>query len=224
MKELHAAIFDMDGLMIDSEPLQLRAMNASLQPYGARIEEDEWAGLIGQRGVDIFTSIREREGLEVEVPELLRIKNEAYHKILESEVHAMPGLDSAIEVCKRAGLRLALASSSVLRDIFIVLDRLGLRSVFDVVVSGEHVERGKPEPDIFLQTAELLGIPPGECVVLEDTTHGVAAAKAAGMLCIAVPNHYTRGQDFHAADLVLGSLADLSLPGLESLSAEHEPR
>ena len=113
---------------------------------------------------------------------------------------------------------MAVASSSVRTDIEVILQSLGLLDEFEVIISGDQVKEGKPHPEIFLGAARLLGIEPAHCLALEDTTYGVAAAKAAGMYCIAVPNRFTANQDFDQADLVLDSLAQFELDALPALS------
>ena len=218
MRYLQAAIFDMDGLMIDSEHLQWLATNAALAPYSVRIEEAQWAGMIGRRALEILTEIKSKHGLDASVEELLSEKNKAYRELIRRDVPVMSGLYKAIDNCRQAGLRMALASSSILQDITLVLNSLRLASVFEVIVSGDEVTHGKPDPEIFLAAARLLEIDPANCLVLEDTTHGVEAAKAAGMVCVAVPNNFAREQDFRRADVVLHSLDDLDLNLLTELS------
>lgn len=213
---LQAVIFDMDGLMIDSEPVQWRAMNSVVAPYGVTIDEPEWASMVGRRAVDNLALLSEKHHLEVDPAELVISKNAAYHDLIRhrENVIPMPGLYEAIDEARQAGLKLALGSSSVLGDIKIILKALSLSTTFDVVVSGDQVARGKPDPDIFLEVARRLAVHPSRCLVLEDTAHGVAAAKAAGMMCIAVPGHFTRHQDFSKADAVLKSLSELDFSRL----------
>ncbi|MFL5732403.1 MAG: HAD family hydrolase [Chloroflexia bacterium] len=213
---LQAVIFDMDGLMIDSEPVQLRATNSALDPLGVRIAETEWAGMVGRRAIDMLADLKSKYGFDADIHDVQRAKNAFYRDLIAREVPPMPGLYEAIEVCKQAGLRLALASSSIREDISLVLASLHLQQTFEVIVSGDQVTHGKPHPDIFRAAARRLGVPPENCLVLEDTAHGIQAAKAAGMFACAVPNRFTAGQDFRQADAVLASLADLKLALPES--------
>jgi HAD superfamily hydrolase (TIGR01509 family) len=214
---LQAVIFDMDGLMVDSEPTQLLTTNAALASTGVHITEEEWRGMIGRRGVEILEDLKARYGFEAEVADLLRVKTVAYREAINREVVPMPGLFQAIERCKQAQLQIAVASSSVLEDIRIVVRNLGLDGVFDALVSGEHVKHGKPAPDIFVEAARVLGVEVSRCVALEDTAHGVIAAREAWMLCVAVPNDFTAGQDFSRASAVLGSLAEFDPAHIEAL-------
>jgi HAD superfamily hydrolase (TIGR01509 family) len=127
----------------------------------------------------------------------------------------MPGLYETIDAARAAGLKIALGSSSVLDDIEIILSALRLTGAFDAIVAGDQVAHGKPAPDIFLEAARRLEVEPARCLVLEDTAHGVIAAKAAGMLCVAVPGHFTQHQDFSNADMVLPGLKALDLGAID---------
>jgi HAD superfamily hydrolase (TIGR01509 family) len=217
MSWIRLVIFDMDGLMIDSEHAQRDAMNMALAPSGVQIPEAEWGGMIGRRAVDILAGLREQYSLTTGVVELLDLKNRAYSALIETEVTPMPGLYELVERCRQAGLPAAVASSSCLEDIRAVVRGLGLESAFAALVSGDHVSKGKPDPEIFLLTARRLNVEPGRCVVLEDTAHGITAAKRAGMVGVAIPNSLTKDQDFSEADMVLNSLADVDISALEEL-------
>lgn len=219
MTALHAAIFDMDGLIADTEPVMRLAVNAALAPYGVQVGEEGWARMVGKRGIENFTDLKEMHGLHPEPDELLRAKNAAYHRLLRENVAPMPGVYEAIETCKAQGLKLALASSASAQDIAIVLEALRLDGAFEEVVSGDDVIKGKPDPQIFLLAAARMGVEPPRCVVLEDTAYGVTAAKAGGMRCIAVPNYFTSDQDFSRADAVLSSLVSFSPAVLQGLGA-----
>jgi sugar-phosphatase len=127
------------------------------------------------------------------------------------ELPAMPGAVEAVSALFDAGYPLAVASSGIREYITLVLERLGIADRFRVVVTGADVAHGKPHPEPYLVTAARLGVPPANCVVFEDATVGVLAAKAAGMRCIAVPNpEATQTQDLSTADLILSSLTDFT--------------
>lgn len=217
MGRLKAAVFDLDGLMIDSEPLQLRGTNLALKPLGIQIDEAEWMRMVGRRTIDNLERLRDTYGFEADLQDVKRVKDEEYRRLITLEIPQMPALHSAMEVCREGGLDLALASCSVRTDVEIVLDSLGLSEDFQVVVTGDDVSIGKPDPEIFLETARRLRVSPHACVVLEDTAYGLAAAKATGMWCIAVPNRFTADQDFEKADLVLETLGELDLDMLNGL-------
>jgi beta-phosphoglucomutase-like phosphatase (HAD superfamily) len=134
----------------------------------------------------------------------------------------MPGLFILTDMLKKAGFRLALASSSNFDHIQIVLKKLNLEDCFEVILSGDHVEKGKPNPEIYQKTAQKLRVRPEQCLVLEDTQTGVSAAKGAKMKCIAVPNQYTKGQDFSKADVRVKSLLDISIKIIHQVMEKND--
>ncbi len=210
-------IFDMDGLMVDSEPVQLKAINDALQPLGIRVDEPEFIDMVGRKAIENFRTLQRQHGFSEPPEEVEQRKNLAYLQRIKTELHPMPGLYQAITLCQRENLITAIASSSPRKDILAVLDILELTDTFAVIASGDQVKTGKPAPDIFLKAAELLALPPASFLVLEDTAHGVNAAKAAGMYCFAIPNRFTLHQDFSQADRVLNSLEELTISLIHSL-------
>ncbi len=208
---LRAAIFDMDGLLVDSEPLWHRA----------EVE------ILGARGVPLrLEDVRETKGMFVN--EVTRFWHERYpwsgddpDQVAETVVDAVidlvvtegelqPGVHRAIEECQRRDLALAIASSSQYRLIDRVLDHFDLRRFFPVVHSAEDEPYGKPHPAVFLSAAAKLGVAPDACVVWEDAAAGVLAAKAARMVCVAVPEPAERARrSFAIADVILGSLEEI---------------
>jgi HAD superfamily hydrolase (TIGR01509 family) len=211
MKRIRGVIFDMDGLMVDSEPVQLRAVNDALRPLGISVSEADFMDMVGRRAIDNFRELKRRYGFGESPGQVEERKDRAYLKRVRGELKPMPGLFRVIEMCEAKGLLLALASSSPLKDIRGTLEILGLENRFSFIVSGDDVKRGKPDPEIFLKAAERCGQPPSSLLVLEDSGHGVNAASAAGMYVIAVPNRFTTGQDFSRADRVLSSLTEFAI-------------
>jgi mannitol-1-/sugar-/sorbitol-6-/2-deoxyglucose-6-phosphatase len=215
-----ASIFDMDGLLVDSEVLWheaeieiLGGLGVPLDPDGCRTTKgmfvDEvtahWFGLYPWEGPapgEVAVTVVDR------VIELILAKGEL-----------KPGAEWAIDLCAERGLALAVASSSQYRLIEAALTRFSLRDRFTVVHSAEDEPYGKPHPGVFLSTAAELGAPPRRCVVWEDAPAGVLAAKAASMACIAVPEHGEGGHPaFGLADLVVGSLLDVDGPALDDVA------
>jgi HAD superfamily hydrolase (TIGR01509 family) len=216
-QHIKGIIFDLDGLMVDSEPVQLKAINDALKPLGICVEETEFIDMVGRKAIENFIALKEKHGFTRSPEELEQQKNLAYMERIRTELKPMPGLVHALDLCRDEKLIAAIASSSPRPDILAVLELLGLTNRFSVIASGDMVKRGKPWPDVFLKAAEMLGTAPSTLLVLEDTAHGVNAAKAAGMFCIAIPNHYTRGQDFFNADKVLDSLEELDMNIIKDL-------
>ena len=205
-------IFDMDGLLVDSEPLWVRAEMQVFGEVGIALTEEDCALTKGLRTDDVIAYWHARRAwaepspLEVQTRLVARVAD-----LVRAEGAALPGVQHALALAKKNG-PIALASSSPSAVIHATLARLGLESAFDVVQSAEHESHGKPHPGVFLRTAERLGVPAPQCLVLEDSLTGVIAAKAARMACIAIPPDYPH-QDarFVLADKVIGSLLELDL-------------
>jgi HAD superfamily hydrolase (TIGR01509 family) len=211
MNVIESVVFDMDGLMVDSEPVQFRAFNDVLAPLGVTVTEAEFIDMVGRRAIDNFRQLVEQYDLEESAESINARKNEVYLARMKDELKPLPGLFHALDLCESYGLQRIIASSSPRKDILATLDILGVTDRFSFIVSGDMVINGKPDPEIFIKTAATAGKPPSSFVVLEDTGHGVNAAKGAGMIAVAVPNRFTVHQDFSRADLVLNSLTELSI-------------
>jgi len=215
-----AIIFDMDGLLIDSEPLWVRAEIEIFGEVGVVLREEDCARTKGLRTDDVIAYWHTRRPWDSRTPAEVeaRLIARVASLVREGGV-ALPGVASAIEVARAGGRPLALASSSPLVIIHAALERLGLAETFDVVQSAEKETHGKPHPGIFLRTAERLGIPAVECLVLEDSLMGVIAAKAARMTCVAVPfGHPRHDPRFVLADSVVASLLELTPELVASLT------
>lgn len=211
-----AIIFDMDGLMIETEHLQSQAYEQVLRSYRVNPEFNNEGVVhrVGISGVDNFTFLKQKYNIDESIEILLDKKQTIYRAILSNNIVPKPGLLSLLETMKNAGLKLAVASSSSLEDIMFVLKHIGITDAFEVVVSGENVAQHKPAPDIFIEVARQLNVRPEDCVVLEDSQSGVEAAKAAHMKVIAVPNQFTKSQDFRSADVVVVSLEKVNTTNL----------
>lgn len=213
-----AAIYDLDGLMVDSEPLQLRAMNEALEGLGLTLTDSVWMSYVGRKSLDIIESLSVKHGLGlsstmIEAIEAIEAtKLTAYRRLIREPgvLEPMPGLFESVAACRSVGLTLAIASSSVRGDVITILEGLGLVEMFDAITAGDEVSHGKPDPAIFLETARRIAVPPECCLVLEDSPHGIAAASAAGMISVAIPNRFTRQQDFSRADFTLDNLEEFA--------------
>lgn len=209
---LAAAVFDMDGLLVDSEPLWHRAEIAVFGRYGVELSAELCRTTKGMFVGEVARHWYARHPWEgPSAPEVADEIVEAMAVLLAEEAVLLPGVHHALGFCRSRVPLLAVASSSPHRLIDVVLRRFALRDRFDVVHSAEHERAGKPDPAVFLSTAALLGVAPERCVVFEDAPAGVASATAAGMRCVAVPEHHAGADrsDFALADVVLGSLAEL---------------
>ena len=208
-------IFDLDGLLADTEPLHCRAFQDALQSEGASLTKADYIEHWVRSGKGIADWVA-LHGLNVD-PLALRVKKSArYLELLASSLRPM---DGALELLKvlYGNKTLALASSSYQDAVDGVLEGLNIAHYFKAIVTGLDVPRVKPAPDIFLTAARRVGAVPSECVVIEDAEKGVLAAYQAGMSCIAVPNAHTRHHDFSKASRVCSSLNEITLQSIETM-------
>lgn len=213
-------IFDLDGLLTDTEPLHYRSYIQVFGPLGVTISEYDYADhwIRQGKGIADFIAIRKLE-MSAEIIREKKIK--AYLELLKSDLKPMPGAIDLVDRV-RPHKRIALASASYRVSVDQALATLELTDRFETIVCGDEVAHRKPHPEIFLTTAETLDVPPSECVVLEDAEKGVLAARAAGMHCIAVPNRHTSENNFTQASLVVNSLDGITIEMIDGLSNESD--
>jgi HAD superfamily hydrolase (TIGR01509 family) len=215
---LQAVIFDLDGLLADTEPIHYESWRHVLEGTGQTLGWKEYGDHWIRAGQSIEDYLVRHE--IVGDPAVLRQrKSQHYLDLVEKELRPMPGAIDLLN-CLRSRVLLALATSSWQDHAQAALRKLNVTDFFDVVAVGESVARLKPYPDIFLYVAEQLSVVPSGCVVLEDAEKGVRAARAAGMAVVAVPSVHTRSNDFSAASLVVESLHEITLQKLERLVPE----
>ena len=207
---IQAVIFDMDGVLVDSEFLHTKAEKKTLAPYGIELSIEEINNYMGMGVKMMLKSLIEKYQLPITGETLFRIHEENLSDLFQEELEIMPGAIKIINHLKNRKIKLALASSSSPALIDLVLKIIHLESAFDVVISGEEVANGKPFPDIFRKTAELLNVQPNRCVVIEDSKNGVAAAKSAGMICIGFRSPNSRNQDISRSDYIVDDLIKIS--------------
>ena len=206
-----AIIFDLDGVIVDSEPLHMAAFNQLLQRHGIpyRFEEEEY----GRSFVGIPVSQNTawhppRFPWKKPVAELQKERETIYEELISipHNLQAYPGLIPLLQKLKEKGIAAAIASGSPHHHVDKVLQGLSITDYFSVVVGGNDVPRKKPAPDVYCKAVELLGLAPEDCLALEDSTTGVQSAKAAGLQVFAIANRFTRHQDLTAADRSFPSL------------------
>lgn len=214
------AIFDMDGLLIDSEPLWLKAHNKAYKPLGAKMTRRQHIAVTGLRTAQAVEVVyREQPWQGKSVDEVgAEIEKEAT-RLIKQEITLKPGVHHVLQVFKKAGIPVAIASSARASVIDAVVDTLQIREHFDHIYSAQYEEHAKPHPGVFLSVAKHFGVNPRDCVVFEDAPNGVLAAKAARMVCVAVPEPENRDEKFiRTADVILGSLAEFDAKLLGRLS------
>ena len=214
---LSAVLFDMDGVLIDSQPLHYLGDQQTLAAYGVSASLEEMVPYAGTTNQHRFGLFRERYRLDAPIDEMIARREEIMIRLVrESSEGPVRGIPELLGLLRKAGIPMAVASSSSYPFIYAVLDKLALRDYFDLIFSGEHVPKGKPAPDVFLETAARLGIPPEECLVVEDSANGVLAAVRAGMRCIGYRNPTSGVQDLSPADRVIDDFTGLDLDQLRA--------
>lgn len=225
---IRALVLDFDGLILDTEtPLRL-SWEEIYREAGLTVSGAEWAGFLGSAADPpaAYDLLERHLGRDVD-REALRIRRQAREDQLLAEEVLLPGVSAILDEAERLRLKLSVASSSDRMWVEGHLSRFGLRDRFDAVVCAEDVKSTKPSPDLYLEALRQLGVCPAEAIAFEDSAHGVRAAKAAGLFCIAVPNRVTCYLGFPDADLTLSSLDERPLRELvrlvEERSAEGSP-
>lgn len=208
---IKAILFDLDGLMVDSEPHSLASWKAVLQERGVMLDPLAVDSILGLRIDATARTLIDQYHLPDTVQALSDAKTQYQIAHLDGNVRPMPGLLELLDEIDRRGLQKAVASSGMRRYVEAVLRANGLLDRFSVIVTGDQVARGKPAPDVFLAAARALNVAPQHCLVLEDAPAGVQAAKAAGMMCFAVPDHGVARLDLSTADRVMESLHEVRI-------------
>lgn len=203
---IKAVLFDLDGLMADSEPLARWAWDQTLAAYGHRLDDQAYHAILGLRLSDSARVLCERFALPVSPAQAAQQRDRLFLEAVPTHLRARPGLYHLLDALTERSLPLGVATSGHRRYVSLALRTLGIADRFAAVVTGDDVSRGKPAPDVYLMAAERLGVKPTRCIALEDTPLGLAAARAAGMFCVAVPNADTSGADFSAAHRCFPSL------------------
>jgi len=215
---IKAVIFDMDGVMINSEPLWEKTEKIMMARKGldyTPVYREEIVGL-GQK--DSAKLLKSTFSLTEDIEEIIKERISILLDIYNNELSLVNDLIKLLELISKNSYRVALASSSPLRVVKFVLNKFNLNKYFNPVVSGDMVKLGKPNPDIYLYTAERLGVTPKQCLVIEDSINGVNAAKNAGMYCVAVPDKRLDQKGFENADIVLDNLGLIKLSLIEKLN------
>lgn len=210
MTQINTVIFDMDGLLIDSEPLWKESANEVFYNYGFSLSEEEYATTIGMRTMEFIQHWALKYKLpEEDVPFLNNKIIETVVKKIKERGSAMEGAIELVQAFKKFNYKIGVASSSPLQLIEVVVQKLDIENAIDVLTSAEDLEYGKPHPQVFLECAKIMDAQPFECAVFEDSFNGMIAAKAAKMFCIVVPDKKLQHQPrWSAADEKLYSLAD----------------
>ncbi len=210
-------IFDMDGVLIDSEPAHLEAANEVLAREGVSLSPAQNAAYLGQNENRYWTALIARFSLKKGPSHYIAERHAVLVRMLRNQLPVAAGVLEFMTELKRRGAALALASSSERGLIDYVVDKGGMSTFFDVIASGDEVTHSKPDPEIFLLAAERLQAHPHECLVFEDSANGVQAAAAAGMVCVRVETETTKGLEFPEVATTIRGFCDVDIDGLLGL-------
>jgi HAD superfamily hydrolase (TIGR01509 family) len=220
---IQAIIFDLDGLIVDTETTSLRSWQEAYEAAGFEVPLDQWLTTIGtwDAPFDPVADLSAKRGCPLTDEEILERREREWE--LASELPLLPGVLEHIEAAESAGVAMGLASSSSRQWVTGQLERLGLAERFEVVCTRDDVLRTKPDPGLYYRALLLLGVDGADALAYEDSPHGLAAAKAAGLRCVVVPTSLTAEADFSRADAVLASLADVDPQTLwDFIDADYE--
>jgi beta-phosphoglucomutase family hydrolase len=214
---IEAVIFDLDGVIVESERAHIESEKQVMRKYGIEIGEDELHTFTGTTAKHMFTELKRKYRLDAPLERLLEEKDEILFRLLEEDSEPTKGVLEVIRKLRMLRVKLAIASSSRRKLLKFLVDKLGVEGFFDVIVSGDDIVFGKPDPEIFLKCAERLGVRVECCVVVEDAELGVLAAKRAGMKCVGYLNPESGKQDLSLADVVVDDFSNLDTESLLSL-------
>jgi beta-phosphoglucomutase family hydrolase len=214
-----AVIFDMDGVLVDTEPLHIEVNLSLLAELGINFPKERILEYVGISAPRFWQEIKQEFDLPQSAEELIATERARLlaHIAKVKAIPPIPGIRELLDELSARNVPLAVASSSAMEAIIALLTKSDVLDFFPVLVSGQDLSRGKPAPDIFLLAAEKLGARPDDCLVIEDSSPGVAGAKAAGMQCVGFVNKNSGNQDLSRADLIVADFSEMNREKIGSL-------
>ncbi|MGD9117811.1 MAG: HAD family phosphatase [Dehalococcoidia bacterium] len=216
MPELTAVIWDMDGVLADTAPYHFLAWRETFAKRGIDFTKEDFERGFGIRNDAIIRNIMGEKTADTEIETIAKEKEATFRRLIGQDIKPLPGVLELLSQLNDQGIRMAIASSTVIENIHLITGSLGIENYFEAIITGHDVTEGKPSPQVFLVAAQRLGADPKNCVVFEDAVAGVKAAKSAGMHCVAITSSNPR-EKLAEADLVVDSLAEVSVNDLEKL-------
>ena len=212
-----AVIFDMDGIIVDSEPLYEESLDIALEAYQVPVPpRSEYQKYKGRSGAEVFKEIAEENGNRFDANEMRQVSIEAFERLAREKVSIFPGTLSFLNFVRQRYSNVGLATSSMKHIQEMIFEKFPLDPFFDQVITADDITKHKPDPEPYLVTARLMSVNTEDCIVLEDTIHGINSAKTAGCFTVAIPNTFSEERLREAgADLIV---ADFSV--LQSLIEE----
>jgi len=224
MRIPEAVIFDMDGVLIDSEPIHIVIEKQLFDKLGIDVSETVHRSYMGASNEFMYSDLRSRFKLSKSVTELIEsdelFRSDYFHRL--DTIPANEGLISLLSQIKAAGLKLAVATSSSPEIANLLLNKCGIASYFDVIVTTSEAGESKPSPDVYLLAAERIGVSPEDCIVFEDSPNGLSAAKSAGMFCVVIQSDNEIIKELSGADYLIQSFTEMTLTRLTDLFAINQ--
>jgi beta-phosphoglucomutase len=216
MPEIAAVIWDMDGVLADTATHHLLAWQETFARRGIKFTEEDFKRGFGIWNDAIIKNTLGEQTTKAEIEAIAREKEATFRHIIGKDIKPLPGALELLKTLYDHGIRMAIASSTTIENIRLIVGSLGIARYFQAVITGHDVTEGKPSPQVFLLAARRLGAEPKNCIVFEDAVAGVKAAKSAGMYCVAVTNTHP-GEKLNEADLIVDSLEMVTVEDLEAL-------
>lgn len=204
---IKAIIFDLDGVLVDSEPIHFKAHRRALDSFGIHLTLDDYMDFgVAKGDLNLYTKASQKYVVAIDFEKIASLKKELYKNLINEKSELMDGVIEVLETLSQKYI-LAIASSGEKSAVSFILQKFDIEKYFDFIVTGNDVEKVKPNPDIYLKVVELMDLKKEECIAIEDSESGLIAAKEAGIKCVVVPCDFTKAQDFSRADIVIDKLS-----------------
>lgn len=216
---IKTVIFDMDGVIVDTEPVHHYAYYQHFKLLNIDVSHEMYTSFTGNSTKNVFERLKAHFDLQEEVPHLVQTKRNLFNDAFDTkeDLYLLDGVEDLIKELYENGIQLVLASSASKVTIERIFNRFGLHKYFTHIVSGEDFPKSKPDPAIFIHAAHLSNTPVENCIVIEDSTNGIKAAKAANIYCVGYQSVNSKLQDYSLADLVISHFNELSFEKVKAL-------
>ena len=212
MKKFKAMLFDMDGVLVDSEPIHFAVRHLTLERYGIKTTDEELENYTGILAKEFLIDISKKHGVDIPIDEACKFIKIDFKTVLDNyDLKTIDGIPELLQALQAMDIPAAIASSSSPELIETFVTRLGIKQYFKAFVSGSQVEKSKPAPDIYLEAARAVGTLPTDCVVLEDSHNGIVAGHYAHCYCIGFKSPHSGNQDLSLANVIVDSIRDINL-------------